>query len=239
MERFTEYAAGVAGGQLTDVPLLRAVAPIGNIPAMKKFSVFVALIYTAAVVGVLAWLSNWFRDAVPIQGSVVVLPLIISNLAVLLVAVFAFKYTDALFRILLVAVVIGSVVYIGNAHQKAYGTYLPSLDAGEVESSGIAVLNAHGQRIRYRLELHNAGAVTHREILVVVRGDKEQRIRLPLFDDGRSGHVSAKTPGDWIVLRPTSDIDVYDVDVGRFLVSQKSFQVNLKTGDVTTLAAKK
>ena len=99
-------------------------------------------------------------------------------------------------------------------------------------------VNAHGQALSYRLELHNPGTVTHREYLVITRGGKDQRIRLPLFDEGRSGYVSPKTPSDWIVLHPTEDADIYHAETGRFLFVRKSFRVNLRTGEVTTLASK-
>ena len=90
--------------------------------------------------------------------------------------------------------------------------------------------------LSYRLELHNPGTLTHREYLVVTRGGKERRIRLPLFDDARSGYVSAKTPNDWIVLHPTDDADIYRADTGRFLFVHKSFRINVQTGKVTSLS---
>ncbi|MDH5512579.1 MAG: hypothetical protein OEY27_05115, partial [Gammaproteobacteria bacterium] len=79
---------------------------------------------------------------------------------------------------------------------------------------------------------------THREYLVVSRGGKDRRIRLPLFDEARSGYVSAKTPNDWIVLHPTEDADVFRAETGRFLFVRKSFRVNLRTGEAAALAVK-
>jgi hypothetical protein len=81
--------------------------------------------------------------------------------------------------------------------------------------------------------LHNAGEVNHREFLIVARGGVEQRVRLPLFDDQQSGYVSAKKPNDWIVLLPTANADEYDARSGRLLLVQKSFRVNVRTGQVT------
>ena len=69
-----------------------------------------------------------------------------------------------------------------------------------------------------------------------MRGGQDRRIRLPLFDDARSGYVSAKTPNDWIVLHPTDDADIYRADTGRFLFVHKSFRVNVQTGKVTSLS---
>jgi len=103
----------------------------------------------------------------------------------------------------------------------------------EVETSGTAVLNAHGRTIRYRLELHNPGTVSHREYLIVTRDGRERRIRLPVFGDARSGYVSAKNPNDWIILRPTADANVYAAETGGFLFVRKSFTVDLQTGKVT------
>ena len=125
-----------------------------------------------------------------------------------------------------------------KTHHDAYGEWFPSLASAEVETSGTASLNANGQNISYRLELHNPGTVAHREYLVVTRGGQERRIRLPLFDDARSGYVSAKVPSDWIVLHPTEDADVYRAETGRFLFVWKSFRVNLRTGEVSALAVK-
>ena len=90
----------------------------------------------------------------------------------------------------------------------------------------------------YRLELRNPGTIAHREYLIVTRGGKDLRIRLPLFDDARSGYVSAKTPNDWIVLHPTADVDVYRADIGRFLFVHKSFRVDLQTGKATNVVTR-
>jgi hypothetical protein len=59
-----------------------------------------------------------------------------------------------------------------------------------------------------------------------------------LFDDARSGYVSAKTPNDWILLHPTEDKDIYRAETGRFLFVRKSFRVNLRTGEVAALVVK-
>jgi hypothetical protein len=109
--------------------------------------------------------------------------------------------------------------------------------SADTETSGTAVLNAHGQTIRYRLELHNPGTVAHREYLVVTRAGQERRIRLPVFGDARSGYVSAKNPNDWIVLRPTPDANVYTAETGHFLFVRKSFTVDLQTGKVAAVSS--
>ena len=127
---------------------------------------------------------------------------------------------------------------MAKTHHDAYGEWLPTLASAEVETSGAARLNANSGDLLYRLELHNPGTVTHREYLVVTRGGQERRIRLPVFDDARSGYVSAKVPSDWIVLHPTEDTDVYRAETGQFLFVRKSFRVNLRTGEVKALAVK-
>lgn len=205
---------------------------------MRKFIVIVTLLYTAAAVVALGFLSNWFREGLTFGESVIVTTLVVSLPAVLLVAISAYwKYNEWL-TILLVAVIIGSGGYVLKTHHDAYGEWLPSFTPTEVETSGTATLNINGQNLSYRLELHNPGTVTHREYLVVMRGGKDQKIRLPLFDDARSGYVSAKAPGDWIVLHPTEDVDLFRAETGRFLFARKSFRVNLRTGEVTALATK-
>lgn len=205
---------------------------------MRKFIVVVTLLYTAAALVVLGFLSDWSRAGLLFDGSVIVPILVFSIPAVLFVAVMAYWRYNEWLTVVLVAIVIGASAYVVNTHRNTFGTWLPPLAAKDVETSGTAVLNAHGQTVRYRLELHNPGTVSHREFLVVTRGGKDQRIRLPVFDDARSGHVSAKTPNDWIVLRPTPNTDVYRAEIGGFLIVQKSFQVNLHTGEVTTLTTK-
>jgi hypothetical protein len=139
----------------------------------------------------------------------------------------------------LVAIILGSGWYVGKTHHQAYGEWFPSsFTSAEVETSGTATLNANGQNLTYRLELHNPGTVTHREYLVFTRGGQERRIRLPVFDDARSGYVSAKTPNDWIVLHATGDPNVFRAETGRFLFARKSFRVNLRTGEVAALSIK-
>ncbi len=203
---------------------------------MRKFVVIITLLYTAAAVAALGIISNWFRDQLTLGESVIVTTLLLSLPAVLIVAVIAYwNEHNQWFTLVLVVVILGSSGYVIKTHHDAYGEWLPSLASAEVETSGTATLNTNGQNISYRLELHNPGTVAHREYLVVTRGGQERRIRLPVFDDTRSGYVSAKTPGDWIVLHPTADADVFRAETGRFLFVRKSFRVNLRTGEVTSL----
>jgi len=205
---------------------------------MRKFIVLVTLFYTTAALVVLGFVSNWLRDSLLLEGSVIVPTLVFSIPVVLVVAVIAYRRENEWLTVALLAIILGSGWYVAKTHHDAYGEWLPSLAAAEVETSGTTVLNAHGQTIRYRLELHNPGTITHREYLVVTRGGTDQRIRIPIFDDARSGYVSAKTPNDWIVLHPTADANVYRAEIGRFLFVQKFFQVNLQTGAVKTIATK-
>ncbi|MEX2164410.1 MAG: hypothetical protein WD823_09230 [Sulfuricaulis sp.] len=205
---------------------------------MRKFIVLVTLCYTTATLVVLGFVSNWLRDSLLFEGSVIVPTLVFSIPIVLVVAVMAYRRENEWLTVALLAIVLGSGWYVAKTHHAAYGEWLPSLATAEVETSGTTVLNAHGQTIRYRLELHNPGTITHREYLVVTRGGTEQRIRIPIFDDARSGYVSAKAPNDWIILHPTPDTNVYRADIGRFLFVRKSFQVNLRTRAVKTIATK-
>jgi hypothetical protein len=205
---------------------------------MRKFVVIITLLYTAVAVAALGLLSNWFREGLALGESVIVTTLLLSIPAALLVAIIAWWKDNEWLAVVLVAIILGSGWYVANTHHKAYGEWLPSLASAEVETSGNATLNANGQNISYRLELHNPGTVTHREYLVVTRGGQERRIRLPVFDDARSGYVSAKAPGDWIVLRSTEAADVVQAETGRFLFARKSFRVNLRTGEVTASATK-
>ncbi|MHB1141667.1 MAG: hypothetical protein ACYC1T_07915 [Sulfuricaulis sp.] len=200
---------------------------------MRKFIVTITLLYTAAAVAALGFISNWFREGLALGDSAIVTTLVVSVPAALLIAILAWwKYNEWL-TLLLVAVILGAGGYVLKLHHDAYGEWLPTNVSADPETSGTAVLNAHGRTIRYRLELHNPGTVSHREYLVVTRDDREQRIRLPLFGDARSGYVSAKNPNDWIVLRPTADANVYTAETGQFLFVRKSFTVDLPTGKVT------
>lgn len=200
---------------------------------MRRFIAIVTLSYLAAVAGALAFLSHGFREDVSFESSIVIAPLVISGLVILIVAVFAFWQRSRSLTLVLVAIAIGSIIYIGNVHYDAFGAWFPPLATDSViESSGVATLSAHGNTVRYRLELHNTGNVNHREYLIVARGGKEQRIRLPLLDDTNSGYVSAKSPNDWIVLLPSDDADVYEARSGRLLLVRKAFRVNIRTGEV-------
>jgi hypothetical protein len=206
---------------------------------MRKFIVIITVLYTVAALAALGIISNWFRDQLSLGESVIVTALILSLPAVLILAVIAYwNEHNQWFTLILAVVILGSSGYVIKKHHDAYGDWVPSLVSAEVETSGTATLNANGQNISYRLELHNPGTVAHREYLIVTRGGQERRIRLPVFDDTRSGYVSAKAPGDWIVLHPTPDTDVYHAETGRFLFVRKSFRVNLRTGEVSALATK-
>jgi hypothetical protein len=206
---------------------------------MRKFIVIITLLYTLAAVAALGFISNWFRDQLTLGESVIVTTLVLSLPTVLILAVIAYwNEHNQWFTLLLVVVILGSSGYVIKTHHDAYGEWLPSPVSAEVETSGTATLNTNGQNMLYRLELHNPGTVAHREYLVVTRSGQERRIRLPVFDDARSGYVSAKAPSDWIVLHPTTDADVVQAETGRFLFVRKSFLVNLRTGEVTALAMK-
>ena len=200
---------------------------------MRKFVVIITLLYTVAAVTALGIISNWFRDQLTLGESVIVITLVLSLPTVLILAVIAYWKDNEWLAVVLVAIILGSGWYVAKTHHDAYGEWLPTVASAEIETSGDAALNSNGQNMLYRLELHNPGTVAHREYLVVTRGGQGRRIRLPVFDDKRSGYVSAKTPGDWIVLHPTEDTDVYRAETGRFLFVRKSFRVNLRTGEVT------
>lgn len=205
---------------------------------MRKFVVIITLLYIAAVAAALGFLSDWFREGLALGESVIATTLALSAIAAVIVAVIAYWKDNEWLAVVLVAIILGSGWYVAKTHHKAYGEWFPSFTSAEVETSGTATLNANGQNLSYRLELHHPGTVAHREFLIVTRGSQERRIRLPVFDDARSGSVSAKSPGDWIVLQPTEDTDVYRAETGRFLFVRKSFRVNLRTGEVTVLAVK-
>ncbi|MBI3430214.1 MAG: hypothetical protein HY050_09230 [Actinobacteria bacterium] len=206
---------------------------------MKKLIVIITLIYTVAAVAALGFISNWFRDQLTLGESVIVTTLVLCLPTVLILAVIAYwNEHNQWFTLILVVVILGSSGYVIKTHHDAYGVWLPSPTSADVETSGTATFNVNGQNISYRLELHNPGTVAHREFLIVTRGGQERRIRLPVFDDARSGYVNAKTPSDWIVLQPTADTNVVQAETGRFLFVRKSFRVNLRTGEVTALAMK-
>lgn len=203
---------------------------------MRKFIVIITLLYTAAAVAALGFISDWFRETLAFGGSAIVTTLAISIPAALLLAILAWWKDNEWLAVLLAAVILGAGGYALKLHHDAYGQWLPALASAETETSGIATLEAHGRSLRYRLELHDPGSVTHREYLIVMDNNREQRIRLPLFGDARSGYVSAKTPGDWIVLRPTPDAGIYTAETGPFLFVRKSFTVDLQAGKVTAVA---
>ncbi|MEW6331421.1 MAG: hypothetical protein AB1560_08180 [Pseudomonadota bacterium] len=204
---------------------------------MRKFIVTITLLYTAAAVAALGFISDWFREALAFGDSAIVMTLAISVPTALLLAILAWWKDNEWLAVLLAAVILGAGGYALKLHHDAYGEWLPTNVSADTETSGTAMLNAHGQTLRYRLELHNPGSVTHREYLVITRGDEQRRIRLPLFGDARSGYVSAKSPADWIVLRPTPDANVYAAETGPFLFVRKSFTVDLRAGKATAVSS--
>jgi len=200
---------------------------------MRKIILLVTLLHLALAATGIAYISNWFRDDLLMHRSVFLVPIVISSVSVLIVAVFAFWQRSHFLTLGLVVIAAGSAAYIGNLHHDTYGSWFPTFAPAQVESSGVAILKTHGETLRYSLELHNTGEATHREILVVTRHGQDRRIVLPIFSDNQSGFVSPKTPQDWILLNSTGDADVFDVRTGRLLMVRKSFRVNLRTGEVT------
>jgi hypothetical protein len=205
---------------------------------MRKFIVTLTLLYTAATVAALGFILNWFREGLTLGESAIVTTLAVSVPAALLIAIVAYWKDNEWLVVVLAAIILGSTGYVLKLHHDAYGEWLPTQVSADTETSGTAVLNAHGRTIRYHLELRNPGTVAHREYLIVTRDGQERRIRLPVFGDARSGYVSAKSPNDWIVLRPTPDANVYTAETGGFLFVRKSFRVNLRTGESSALATK-
>ncbi|MBI3547114.1 MAG: hypothetical protein HY081_11090 [Gammaproteobacteria bacterium] len=206
---------------------------------MKKLIVISTVLYTVAALAALGFISNWFREQLILGQSVIMTTLLIGLPAVLILAIAAYwNVHNQWLALLLVVVILGTSGYVLKSHHDAYGEWLPSPAAQDIETSGSATLTHNGQTFSYRLELHNPGTVAHREFLVITRGKQERRVRLPLFGDARSGYVSAKTPSDWIVMQPTEDANIYLAETGRFLFSRKSFRVNLQTGKVIVLSEK-
>jgi len=202
---------------------------------MRKFVFIVTLLYTVAVAGLLWVVSDGFRESLLFGQSVIVTTLAASAIVAVLVAILAWWKENEWFAVLLVGVIVGSGWYAANTHHEAYGEWIPSRFSSGTERSGLATLNASGENITYQMELRNPGTISHREYLVVHRGGLEKRIRLPVFEEKRSGYISAKKPEDWIVLRPTETPDVYRVEIGTFLFVKKAFRVNLQTKKVATI----
>jgi hypothetical protein len=204
---------------------------------MRKLIVFITLLYALAI-GILAgYLSDWFRLPVPATSSVL-LPFLIGIPFVLVIAAVAYWHENEWLVLVLILIVGGSLAYVAKVHHDRFGSWLPAAAPEDVESSGVATLTAHGKTLRYRLELYNAGLANHREALIVTQDGRDRTYLLPLFDDKHSGHVSAKSPSDWIVLRATSDPDIVDAEAGRFLLVQRTFRINLATGEIDSKGRK-
>jgi hypothetical protein len=199
---------------------------------MRKAIFVLSVLYLAAIVAALGYLSDGFTYTRALHESFIVLPLALGAVAMLVVILLAIGRKDFLWDMLSLFIVLGSLAYVVNEHHSTYGSWLPDFFEGRVETSGDASLLAHGQTVRYRLDLHYPGTVVHREYLVVTRDGTEQRVRLPLFKDTRSGYVSPKQPADWIVLRATADREVFEAETGRLLLTPRSFRVNLASGTV-------
>jgi len=201
---------------------------------MRKFVVSVTLLYTIGAISVLGFLSNWFRYGFSLEGMLVAASLVISMFVVLPTAIFAFRRRSSLFSAVLVAAILGSVLVVATAHRGAFGSWFPSPYLNHIESSGIAVLDTNGKTLRYRLELLNPFATSHREYLIFNRGTSDEQIQLPIFDNVSSGYLNALQPAEWVVLRPTTDDDVFQVEI-TYRVAEKFFKVNLQTKEVVAL----
>jgi hypothetical protein len=205
---------------------------------MRKFVLILSVLYLVAVVAAFGYLSDWLNYPRALQESFVVIPLAVGAAAVLVVLVLAIGRPDILWDMLLLAAVLGSVGYVANENHNLYGSWWPDVVPMRTESSGEGTLRAHGEDISYRLELHHPGSLAHREYLVLRRAGREQRLRLPLFRDTRSGYVSAKQPSDWIVLRAGKEAEVFELETGRLLLVSMRLQVNLASGEVSALEPK-
>lgn len=197
---------------------------------MRTVAAVFSTVYGLAAVLILGLLTNWFRYRLSLEATVVVVPLILGALATWFLAARAFR--DPASRAPLGAIIIAAAAFALTlaAHRQAFGSWLPRLHANHIESSGTATLRAHGRVFTYRLELWNPFAQSHREVLFVTSDGTERRFVLPIFAGPPGGYGSAVEPGDWITLRETPDRDVVIAEIGKSLLVDKAFQINLRTG---------
>jgi hypothetical protein len=187
-------------------------------------------VYGIAAVLILSILTNWFRYGLSLEAMVVVVPLILGTLAIGFLTVRAFHNpaSRAAFGIVVIAAM--ALALTLAAHRQAFGFWLPQFYSKHVESSGTATLRAHGRVFRYRLELWNPFARSHREVLFVTFDGTERRFFLPVFGESPGGYGSALEPSDWIMLRETSNPDILIAEIGKSLLVDRTFEINLRTG---------
>jgi hypothetical protein len=198
-------------------------------------STFVILL---AVTGAFAGaLSNWFRYRLSLEATVTIVPLVAACIVLLVIIAVARRQATARAVGSAVAIAVAGMILAVVAHHQAFETWLPALSREHVESSGTAVLRAHGEDVSYRLELHNPFAASHSEVLVITRGNEVHRIPVRVFEGAVGGYVSPATPNDWIILEPTSNLDVYEFKTTSYLGAPRVFRLDLRRNDALPMAS--
>jgi len=201
--------------------------------SLRAAVVSTALVVVCVTLFAAGSLSNWFRYGLSLEGTLVLAPLLAGALVSLLILAGATRARRQLF--LGMVVFVASAITSTLAHREAFGTALPRLRANHVETSGTATLNTTLGVLRYRLDLQNPFAKSHREMLIVDGTGDTVQIELPIFAGSVGGYASALRPEDWVVMRPTHDPEVFEVKIGPYLLVDKTFHVNLKLRAITSM----
>ena len=185
---------------------------------------FLSIIY-------LGLLTNWFRYPFSLESSFVALPLIIGIVLCSILAVVAFyiRGRKTLVATFLVAVITGGVVV--HRQVEAF-EQMPSINAEQVDKSPIGKVKASKEEAEYWIELKNPFANSHHEYLVIKRGNKENRVEVPIFNGHVGGYAGSDKVEDWGTVEATSQPDTFIFTVGENLISPGRFKVNLATGQV-------
>ena len=75
---------------------------------MRKFIVIITLLYTAAAIAALGFLSNGFREGLALGESVIATTLVLGVIAALIVAVIAYWKDNEWLAVVLVAIILAA-----------------------------------------------------------------------------------------------------------------------------------
>lgn len=152
-----------------------------------------------------ATLTNWFRYPLSLEGSFVLMPVLLIIAAGLVLHGWAFRTLGR--NYIAPCAAVASLVLAGATtivqSQQAFGRWLPPIRADDIDRNADQVIEAaDGTPVVYHLELHNPFGSGAKAYLVGTFRRKPFRVNLPI---GRlAGYGDAIKPSDWLMLTPTN-----------------------------------
>ena len=205
---------------------------------MRFLSIIISislLVYALFVLLLAAALTNWFRYPLSLEASFTLFPLLIVTplLAFLHLRSLLSKQASKLFKILspLSAIIVIAFAHLilmdkstidllyssPTSHVDRNDPQTISLSDSTVDRGKSQTIPPEQGNLIYHIELINPFASSHKEYLVLLAGEQEHRIPLPLFKQIPGGYASSDNPEGWATLEKTDDPNQYILNVTQAL----------------------